>query len=162
MFITPYFGGCKYTNYFLFINIFIKNRWISMRFASPLLLITSALDSASLRADPLSPRVDSLSLRADPPSSRADSLLLRADSLSLRVNLYHPDGFSISPSTPIVPCGFAHPVNISADYAGETTEATSLTKFFTILCEAMREKQQNTPKRHQLDNISSNSLWSSM
>ena len=36
MFISPYFGGCKYTNYFLFIN---KN----IEFQRLVLLITSSL-----------------------------------------------------------------------------------------------------------------------
>ena len=145
-----------------------------MRFASSLLLITSVLDSAALREDSLSLRADPPSSRADPPSSRADSLLLRADSLSLRVNLYHPHGFSISPS-PLSPRVDSlslrvEPLSSRADsptlsifrqtMPEETTDATSFTKFFTILCEAMREKQQNTPKRHQLDNISRNLLSS--
>ena len=30
MFITPYFGGCKYTNYFLFINKNIEFQWLGL------------------------------------------------------------------------------------------------------------------------------------
>jgi len=30
MFFTPYFGGCKYTNYFLFINKNIEFQWLGM------------------------------------------------------------------------------------------------------------------------------------
>ena len=34
MFITPYFGGCKYTNYFLFINKNIEFQWLGMLITS--------------------------------------------------------------------------------------------------------------------------------
>ena len=30
MFFTPYFGGCKYTNYFLFINKNIEFQWLGL------------------------------------------------------------------------------------------------------------------------------------
>ena len=86
MFITPHFGGCKYTNNFLFINNFIKNRWLSIQFAPPHLLITSALDSASPQVDSRSSRAASLSLRVDSLSSLTDSLSLRANSLSPRTD----------------------------------------------------------------------------
>ena len=34
MFFTPYFGGCKYTNYFLFINKNIEFQWLGMLITS--------------------------------------------------------------------------------------------------------------------------------
>ena len=35
MFFTPYFGGCKYTNYFLFINKNIEFQWLGMLITLP-------------------------------------------------------------------------------------------------------------------------------
>ena len=51
MLFTPYFGGCKYTNYFLFINKFLKNPWISMQLGVRHLLITSLIDLIKARDD---------------------------------------------------------------------------------------------------------------
>ena len=41
MFFTPYFGGCKYTNYFLFINKNIEFQWLGM-------LITTEISATPL------------------------------------------------------------------------------------------------------------------
>ena len=41
MFITPYFGGCKYTNKFLFINKNIEFQWLG-------LLITTEISATPL------------------------------------------------------------------------------------------------------------------
>jgi len=35
MFITPYFGGCKYTNNFLFINKNIEFQWLGLLITLP-------------------------------------------------------------------------------------------------------------------------------
>ena len=54
MFITPYFGGCKYTNYFLFINKNIEFQWLG------LLITPSRQPSATSWQPPLRLLPDSL------------------------------------------------------------------------------------------------------